>query len=675
MTDAPNASSPARRFGAPSAASVQMTEDIRVTAPDLARRAVLEKTRGRLVLAGMCFLGLYAAVDLRLAWVTVISPKLPRPAEVAQAQMSAPAPVIKVAAPIAPAAAAPIDSPHARRAMITDRNGEVLALSLPTSSVIADPRMILNPAESAHQLKSVLGGIDEAATAARLSDRTKKFVYIERQVTPRDELAINRLGIPGIDFQRTEKRRYPLGRLAAQILGGVDVDSHGVAGIEKQFDDRLESDSTPLRLSVDVRAEAVVREELLAAMTEFQAEGAAGIILDVHTGEVIAMVSLPDFDINDPHGATPNARFNRAVTGDYEPGSTFKLQTVSMALDSGAVHIWNGFDASSPIKVGRFSINDFEGKHRWLAVPEIIAYSSNIGAARMAEATGTAIQRAWMQKMGMMARTGIELPEAAATLFPPVSNWKEAATLTIGFGHGIAVTPLHVVVGTAAVANGGVKLKPTLLAQQSDDLRSSGTRVMQQSTSDIVRKLMRLVVTDGYGKSAEVPGYFVGGKTGTAEKVAGHGYNKKSNIAAFMSVFPMNAPRYAVYMMLDAPHANAATHGYATAGWVAAPAAGRVIARVAPMLGLLPANEPEASAIQASLSIPMQPVRPAGAAATPAPMAQAQPLTTPAEKSRAPAAIAPAPLPVTPTLHDLRHNAVYFPGSGPSPAGASHAGQ
>ena len=666
MTGAPNASSPARRFGAPSAASVQMTEDIRVTAPDLARRAVLEKTRGRLVLAGMCFLALYATVDLRLAWVTVISPKLPRQPEVAQAQISIAAPVIRIAAPIAPAAAAPIDSPHARRAMITDRNGEVLALSLPTASVIADPRVIINPAEAAHKLKSVLTGIDEAATAVRLSDRTKKFVYIERQVTPRDELAINRLGIPGIDFQRTEKRRYPLGRLAAQVLGGVDVDSHGVAGIEKAFDDRLGSDSTPLRLSIDVRAEAVVREELLAAMNEFQAEGAAGIILDVRTGEVIAMVSLPDFDINDPHGATPNARFNRAVTGDYEPGSTFKLQTVSMALDSGAVHIWNGFDATNPIRVGRFTINDFEGKHRFLAVPEIIAYSSNIGAARMAEATGTAIQRAWMQKAGMMSRTGIELPEAAATLFPPVSNWKEAATLTIGFGHGIAVTPLHVVVGTATVANGGVRLRPTLLAQQSDDLRDAGARVMQQSTSDIVRKLMRLVVTDGYGKAAEVPGYFVGGKTGTAEKVAGHAYNKKSNVSAFISVFPMNAPRYAVYMMLDAPHADAATHGYATAGWVSAPAAGRVIARVAPMLGLLPVGEPEASAIQASLNIPMQPGRPPGAPATPSPIAQAQP----PEKSHAPAA-----MPATPTLHDLRHNAVYFPGLAPSPAGASHAGQ
>ena len=675
MTKAPKADAPARRFGAPRAASVLKVEDVRVTAPALARRAVLEKTRGRLVLAGLFFTTLFAAVDARLAWVTVLHPKLPKAVEVAAARPAPPPVAPKPPQPVAPAAAAPIDSPHARRAMITDRNGEVLALSLPTASVIADPRVILDPMDAAKKLKTVLPQLDVEATAARLADRTKKFAYIERQVSPRDELAINRLGIPGIDFQRTERRRYPMGRLAAQILGGVDVDSHGIAGIERHFDERLTTDSTPLRLSLDVRAEAVVREELLAAMTEFQAEGAAGIIMDVRTGEIIAMVSLPDFDINDPRDATPNARFNRAVTGDYEPGSTFKLQTVAMALDSGAVHIWNGFDATNPIKIGRFSINDFEGKHRWLAVPEIIAYSSNIGAARMAETTGTAAQRVWMAKMGMTARTGVELPEAAATLFPPVTNWKEAATLTIGFGHGIAVTPLHVVAGTAAVANGGVKLRPTLLAQASDDLRASGTRVMQPGTSDLVRKLMRLVVTDGYGKAAEVPGYFVGGKTGTAEKVAGHGYNKKSNIAAFMSVFPMNAPRYAVYMMLDAPHANAATHGYATAGWVAAPAAGRVIARVGPMLGLLPETDAQAAATQASLSIPMQPGRPAGAPATPPP-AQVLP-SAPVEKPRPmpPQTVTtpamPVPAPSTPTLHDLRHNASYKPAL----SGALHAGQ
>jgi cell division protein FtsI (penicillin-binding protein 3) len=642
----------ARKLGAPRNAGVPKIEDVRVTAADPDRRATMDKTRGRLVLAAGGFSLLFVAIGLKLALATVIAPMPLRAQEARRiVQPSVPAPVTPPPA-LAPAAARPMEAQHARRAMITDRNGEVLALSLPTAAVIANPRALIDPADAAHKLKSVLPRIDEAQVAERLADQTKQFVYLARQVTPREQLAINDLGIPGVDFEHTERRRYPLGRVAAQVLGGVDVDGHGIAGVERHFNDRLSSDSTPLRLSLDVRVQAVVREELLAAMTEFQAIGACGIVMDVRTGEVIAMVSLPDFDINDSRTATPNERVNRAVGAVYEPGSTFKLQTVSNALDNGIVHIWNGFDATNPIKIGRFSISDFEGKHRWLSVPEIIAYSSNIGAARMAEATGTALQKAWMEKLGMTRRTGIELPENAAPLFPPASNWKEAATLTIGFGHGIAVTPLHVVVGTAAVANGGVKLQPTLLAQDSTDLRPEGTRIMQAATSDITRKLMRLVVTAGYGKPAEVPGYFVGGKTGTAEKVAGHGYAKHSNVSAFMSVFPMNAPRYAVYMMLDDPKADASTHGYTTAGWVSAPAAGKVIARIGPMLGLLPETDAAAAATEASLAIPLQPGRPPGAPLLAArPQAPAAP-AAPAAQNRT-ARPAPAMPVSTPPARDL----------------------
>jgi cell division protein FtsI (penicillin-binding protein 3) len=356
------------------------------------------------------------------------------------------------------------------------------------------------------------------------------------------------------------------------------------------------------------------------------------------------MVSLPDYDANDVGRAPPDDRFNRAVTGMYEPGSTFKLQTASLALDSGTVQIWNGFDASAPIHIGRFTITDFEGKHRWLYVPEILAYSSNIGAARMADAVGGERQRAWMQNMGMLSRLGIELPEAGLPLAPPAANWKEIATLTIGFGHGIAVSPLHVVDGTAAVANGGILYRPTILAHDPNTPPREGFRVMQQSTSDTMRKLMRLVVTDGYGKSAEVPGYYVGGKTGTAEKVAHHGYEKHANVAAFTSVFPMNAPRYAVYMMLDEPKANASTHGYATAGWVIAPSVGKVIARIAPMEGLLPDIE-DAPVINAALAIPLQPGHPPGVKTGPQP---------PQHPGEPPVASAPKP---EPPPHDYKHEA------------------
>ncbi len=672
----PSPATPAHRFGAPRDAGVPRMEHIRVTAPDLRRRAAMEVTRGRLVLAAAGFGALFLALTLKLTDATILQPVEPKAVAVMErsdAQKPRPPTTASAATPdiggdtarVIPALAMGVAPslldimPHARRAMITDRNGEILAISLPTAGLYANPREMIDTAEVAHKLKLVLPSLDEAVVRARLADSNKQFVYLARQISPREQLAINAMGVPGISFQATERRRYPLGRLAAHVLGGVDTDGHGVAGVERQFDARLQDGSGPLRLSLDVRVEAVVRDELLKAMTEFQAIGACGIVMDVRTGEVLAMVSLPDYDANDIGRAAPNDRFNRAVTGMYEPGSTFKLQTASMALDDGVVNIWNGFDATSPIHIGRFTISDFEGKHRWLYLPEILAYSSNIGAARMAEAVGAERQHAWMEKLGMLRRSAIELPEAGRPLFPPLSNWKEIATLTIGFGHGIAVSPLHVVSGTSAVANGGVFMKPTILAVDPDGPPPQGTRIMQQANSDIVRKLMRLVVTDGYGQPAEVPGYFVGGKTGTAEKVSHHGYAKHANVSAFMSAFPMNAPHYAVYMMLDEPKGNASTGGFSTAGKVSAPAAGRVIARIGPMLGLLPETD-NAAAIQASLAIPLQPARPSGvraglpSAALPPPVAHGGP-HGPVPASQ-PVSAKPV---VAPGLRDMRHEAFW----------------
>jgi cell division protein FtsI (penicillin-binding protein 3) len=504
----------------------------------------------------------------------------------------------------------------AQRAMITDRNGQILAISLPTVAVFADPRQIIDPAEAAHRLKQVLPRLDEAAARDRLSQPNRQFVWLERRITPREQLAINGLGIPGIDFQPTEERHYPMGRTAAQVLGGVDVDEHGVAGVEKFFDKRLFADRSPMKLSIDVRVQAVVRDELSRAMDEFQAIGGCGIVMDVNTGEVLAMVSLPDYDTNEFRTTPADDRFNRAVTGMYEPGSTFKLQTASMAIDNGVVHIWDQFDAAHDIHIGRFTISDFEGKHRWLYLPEVLAYSSNLGAAHIGLDVGAEKQRAWLKSMGMFGRVGIELPEAGMPIVQPAAAWKEIVTMTVAFGHGISVSPLHVVRGTAAVAT-GVLRRPTILALQPGE-QADGVQVEQPTTTDLMHKLMRLVVTDGFGKQAEVPGYYPGGKTGTAEKVGAHGYKRgfkeSFNVAAFTSVFPMNAPRYAVYMMLDEPHGNKATYGYSTAGWVAAPEAGRVIARSAPMLGMLPDTQ-NAPTINAALAIPLEPGRPAGAAA------------------------------------------------------------
>jgi cell division protein FtsI (penicillin-binding protein 3) len=592
----------ARRKGASRFDAVPRMENVRVTAPDLARRAALEMTRSRLVIAAGGFTVLFSAVLTKLALATIFMPLAPHRVErtVTEIVDSAPHNAIEATLP-------------GQRAMITDRNGQPMAISLNTVSLFADPRQIGDVDDAAKKLKQVLPRLDLAETEDRLK-RDKKFIYLAREITPREEQAINNLGIPGVDFRPTQHRQYPLGRTAAQVLGGVDVDQNGFAGVEKYFDERLRTNTDPLRLSIDLQVQAAVREELVTAMNTFDAIGGCGIVMDVHTGEVLAMVSLPDYDANLVRTAPADDRFNRAVEGTYEPGSTFKLQTASMALDSGLVHIWDEFDASHNISIGRFTISDFEGKHRWLYLPEVLAYSSNLGAAHIALTVGGERQRNWLKSMGMFGRTGIELPEAARPIIQPASAWKELVTMTVGFGHGISVTPLHVVRGTAAVANGGLLIRPTIVAREPD-APVDEVRVMQPATSDVMRRLMRLVVTDGFGKSAEVPGYYPGGKTGTAEKVAAHGgYKKHANVAAFMSVFPMNAPRYAVYMMLDEPHATKATFGYATAGWVIAPAAGKVIARIGPMLGMLPDIQ-DMPAINQALAIPLQPGRPAGAPA------------------------------------------------------------
>ncbi len=584
------------RRGAPPNDAVQRMEHFHVTAAEKRRRKAMDRSSGRLVIAAGCFAAMFAVVGGRIAWVSVLHP--------VQAKLAP-----KVIPPIAHGPLKPITDSvlPGQRAMIVDRMGQPLAMSQPTRSVFADPSAIADPADVARKLKTVLPRLDVPRTIKRLTDQSKRFVYLERQITPDEEARINNLGIPSVDFRQTQQRHYPLGRVAAHVIGGVDIDENGVAGAEMAFDKQIRETGQPLRLSLDIRVQNVVREELLAAKEMFGAIGAAGIVMDVNTGEVLAMVSLPDYDANVFRTAGTEERFNRAITGTYEPGSTFKIQTLSMGLDSGAVHIWDSFDAANVIQIGRFTITDFEGKHRALTLPEVLAYSSNLGAARIARIVGGERQRTWMRNMGMFQRVPIELKEASRPIVRSDATWGEAVNYTVGFGHGISVTPLHVVAGTAAVANGGVLMRPTILGLEPG-AAPDGTRVMKQGTSDIMRRLMRLVVTSGFGKKAEVPGYYPGGKTGTAEKNSGHGYKKHANVSAFMSVFPMQAPRYAVYMMLDEPHGTAATGGYSTAGQVAAPAAGKVISRIGPILGLMPDIQ-NMAAIDQALFIPMQPAR------------------------------------------------------------------
>ena len=598
-------------------------------------RLNLDQMHGRLLGVGMGFLAIYGAVALKATVATVLMPMEPE-----KRQIAPQVPEIPKSDPRGEMSGDFV-LPTVKRATITDRTGQALALSLPVAQVYANPMELIDPADAADKLRKVLPQLDRDETIRRLSLK-KQFVYLARDISPVQEIAINNLGIPGIYFEAGERRHYPLGRTAAQIMGSVDIDDHGIAGVERYFDKRLNSDKSPLRLSLDVRVQTVAHDELQAAKDEFSAIGASAIVMDVRTGEILAMVSLPDYDANDFGHAPNDARFNRAVTGMYEPGSTFKLQTAAMGLQLGVVHIWDRF-STIPIRVGRFTIRDMKTDHfaPWLSLPGVLAFSSNPAAAHIALDVGAARQQDWLRNMGFFNRVPVELPEAGRPLVPASRNWGISTVMTVGFGHGVAEPPLAIVRGTAATVNGGILLKPTLVARDTEDdskptpdadaaqLRPVayrpgsdsdeigaetpvGTRVLSEQTSALLRKLLRLDVTMGSGKSAEVPGYYVGGKTGTAEKIGAHGgYLKHVNVSAFTSVFPMNNPHYAVYVMLDSPQGTAATHGWTTAAWNAAPTVKKIISRVGPILNQFP-DLTNKDAIDASLAIPMNPVVPAG---------------------------------------------------------------
>jgi cell division protein FtsI (penicillin-binding protein 3) len=477
-------------------------------------------------------------------------------------------------------------SHHTDRADIVDRNGVLLATSLKTASLYADARVVLDADEAARKLATVLPDLDIAKVRRKLmSDRA--FIWIRRHLTPRQQNAVNRLGIPGLDFLQEERRVYPAGPLVSHIVGHTDIDNRGLVGIERAFDRALGRKGTPLQLSIDLRVQHAMHAELSSAMETFQAIGGAGIVMDVNSGEVLSLVSLPTFDPNKPMAIGKEARFNRATLGVYEMGSTFKIFNTAMALDTGRITLGSGYDAKDPIRIARFVIRDFHAKRRWLSVPEIFMYSSNIGSVKMALDVGPIAQQEFMRRIGMLRPSPVELPEVGSPLVP--NRWREINAMTISFGHGISVSPMQLVSGVASMVNGGVRRNPTLI-HQPDGERPKGTRVISAATSEKIRRLMRLVVENGTGKNAAADGMLVGGKTGTAEKVVGRRYKTKALMSSFIGAFPMTAPRYVVFAMLDEPTGTKETFGYATGGWVAAPVVGKVIARIGPMLGVDPVD-------------------------------------------------------------------------------------
>lgn len=527
--------------------------------------------RLRVVVAMIGFCVLYAAIGARLVFVGVT----------ADAHSNDAASFIRAASQARPD--------------ILDRNGETLATDIKTASLFAEPRYVIDADEATELLATVLPDLDRAALRRQLSTDAK-FAYIKREITPRQQQAIHKLGIPGIGFRVESRRFYPGGATAAHVLGTVNVDNQGIAGIEKYIDQAFLNDLhaagfatggalEPVRLSVDLRAQHVVRDELVQAMERYKSIAAIGIVLDVKTGEVIAMSSLPDYDSNNRDEVLQQDKMNRATVGVFEMGSTFKGFNTAMALDAG-VRITDSFDARGALHVGRHTIRDFHGKNRWLTVPEIFIYSSNIGSARMALEIGVDAQHEYFDRFGLLSKGETELPEVGTPIVPKMP-WAKVTSITMAFGHGISVSPMQTAAAAAALVNGGYLIKPTFLPRTQEEAAAIARPILRSETSDTMRKLFRLNVLKGSGSRAAVAGYSVGGKTGTAEKVVNGRYVSNKRLNAFIAAFPMDDPQYLVLVVLDEPQPERQGIG-ATAGLNTAPVAGNIIRRIAPMLGVEP---------------------------------------------------------------------------------------
>ncbi len=491
----------------------------------------------------------------------------------------------------------------ATRPPILDRNGLEMAVDIRVPSLYAEPRRIIDVEEAVTKIRSVLPNLDEAWLRNRLTG-DKGFVWVQRELSPAIQERIMRLGIPGVEFLTESKRFYPGMTEASHILGSTNIDNQGIAGIEKHMDDEnvallqelglaRGNALAPVELSIDMRVQHVMHEQLVDAMTRYQAIAAAGVMVDVHTGEIIALASVPDFNPNDPKTALVKDTFNRITAGIFEPGSIFKTVTMAGALDSGAVQMTDQFDARFGVRFGRFTIDDFHGKHRILALPEVYKFSSNIGTIRVMQAMGKENFRAFLSKMGFDQRVPFELPEMRLPNVP--KDFSEVGAATASFGHGLSVSPLHMVMAYSAFVNGGNYIAPTLYKRSQSEAEALYRRVIQPQTSANIRALMRLNAIGQGGSGSqmnkEALGYRVGGKTGTAEKVVDGRYSSSKVTNFFGSAFPMENPQYAMVIMVDEPKAENPQSG-TTAGWNAGTVTGRIVQRVAPMLGIAPDFSP-----------------------------------------------------------------------------------
>lgn len=546
-----------------------------------------DKSRARVALVAICFAGLFAVLAGRLVMLGIQPEQERGPRRAASNEIGT------------------------IRPDIVDRNGEILATDITMVSVFAEPRNVIDPDEATELLTAVFPDLDATKLRNELST-DRGFIWVKREITPRQQAEVHALGIPGLGFVPENKRVYPNGVAAAHVLGFANIDNVGIAGIEQWIDreglvhrggEPIGEDApeiAPVRLSIDLRVQHAMREELIKAMEKFSAIAASGLILDVRTGEVIALVSIPDFDPNVPTDALRPDRINRINVGVYEMGSVMKAVTTAMALESGRFTINSVLDARGSLRFGRQTISDFRGQNRPLTVPEVFVHSSNVGTARMALALGAQHQQDFLRRLGLLTRLRTELAESAAPLVP--SRWGEINTATISFGHGIAVQPLQASMATAAMVNGGWLVPPTFLARSEDQAMALAERVISDRTSEALRYVMRLNAEQGSARTAAIAGYYVGGKTGTAEKVVNGRYDSNRRLNTFFAVAPADEPRYLFLTVLDEPKPLPETHGFATSGWNAAPTTGNIIERVAPMLDIPPRFEPPRSPFPAMVA-------------------------------------------------------------------------
>jgi cell division protein FtsI (penicillin-binding protein 3) len=541
-----------------------------------------QRAEGRLLVMGALFLIAFAAVGARMGGLAASEP-------------------------IEPRAAVSGVSINAGRSDIVDRNGRILATNLITRSLYAQPPHMIDKIDAAKKLVRIFPDLDEEYLIKQFTGK-RKFVWVKKRISPEQQQLVHDIGDPGLLFGAREMRLYPNGKLAAHVLGGASFGREGVhsaevigvAGVEKAFDDLLRDPANggkPLELSIDMTVQAAAERVLYGGMKLMNARGAASILMDVQTGEIISMVSLPDFDPNTRPDApvkglvSDSPLFNRAVQGVYELGSTFKIFTITQALEERLVNTSTMVNTKSPLVWGKYRIRDFHNYGNELSVTDVIVKSSNIGTAHIAQTIGAARQKKFLKSLGLLEPTPVELVEApgAKPLLPP--KWSEISTMTISYGHGLSVSPLHLASAYSTIANGGTKVTPTLL-KRSNHMR--GPRVISEESSAEARSMLRQVVQRGTASFGEVEGYAVGGKTGTADKPKEHGrgYYKDKVIATFASVFPANDPRYVLVVTLDEPVETSGVEPRRTAGWTAVPVAAEMIRRTAPLLGLRPEIEP-----------------------------------------------------------------------------------